>query len=92
MSYEGVLHLATVDFLDITNIEEQYSKGAFETWKRASPLRRARSGLSLFSARNGGLIAYGGWPFTDKSITIEENVNIMNGGEWIVVDKKRFVR
>ena len=87
MSVEGVVHISSVEFLDITNIEEEYHK--LGKWILASPLKRARSGLALLRTLNGGLIAYGGWPFTDESITIEENVNIQNESKWLVVDDNK---
>ena len=84
MSVEGVLHLATVEYLDITNIKAQYRVGSFGQWKLARPMKRARSGFALFSTPKGALKAIGGWPLTNENV--EENKNVLNGSEWSSID------
>ena len=86
LSSEGILHLATVEYLDITNIKGQYLTGALESWKFTASMKRARSGVVLFSPQNGILTAIGGWPLTKPNITVEMNKNLLKGSEWFAVD------
>ena len=93
LSVEGVLHLATVEYLDITNIKSQYQSGSFEQWKLAPPMKRARSGFALFNTPNSGVLtAIGGWPLTKDNITVEQNKNVMNGSKWLAVDTCNCLR
>ena len=92
LSFEGILHLSTVEYFDITAITNQYQTRTFETWKMASSMRRARSGFALFSPKIGVLSAVGGWPLMDEHIRVEENKDLVNGNQWTNADMCMCIR
>lgn len=72
-----MIHLNTVEYLDITN-DKMVSR---EEWEFAAPLNSARTGLSLIHFPGKSTLAIGGWP-VNTTDHIEFNKNFAAGSKW----------
>ena len=78
LSPEGIIHLDSVEYLEISN-----NKTTGYYWQNGNPLRSARTGLTLIILHDNELLAVGGWMEKKRTRSIEKNWNVIEGSHWV---------